>query len=600
MSWESRATHGELFSRRSSGWTTSGRNPSQGQGNPGSRAGFRGTVRTMDSPSDDLPDSASPEDSKTRPRLSPEEVRILAQPSAWQWILRVLGEWLQIAGLMGLAGAWNHPLGYLLAAWAVGARQHALGMLGHDAAHFAISRNKRLNDAIGAWLVFWPMGGGLDAYRRFHFAHHRKTGQAEDPEHPFKKGRPLEWPLPWPRGFLARTVAKDLVGLGSPNLLRLGALAPPTRILDVAGPLGWALFHLGLVAYFELWWMAGIWALAFVTSHWACFRLRVWTEHTGTAGTHPIRASAWQRWLFLPQNTFHHAEHHRYPSVPSWNLPEVRRREGRGEGISVGELFGRYRTWPEMPASIAPFRGSSRGAALLLLALGTCLRAGNFVDLPSSHFAQDAARRGIARGLFRPAGERFRPEDLITRRQLARILARAVCALRGHRLRARFGCPKKPGDPVEAPAKASDEALFDSEEKEPKPTPKFKDAKAVDSVPEDRKAVRACLRQGWIELRGENFEPEELATRRLLFRALGRFSKDLGVPPTQGVSRADLAAEDPDKDELARLETLKIFAEKEPFSPNSYFTKGQLALFLDRWIQGQRTLGILNQAEPSK
>lgn len=52
----------------------------------------------------------------------------------------------------------------------------------HEAAHFNLARDRRVNDAMADWLIAWQVGTTIDAYRRIHSEHHRFLGEAGDTE----------------------------------------------------------------------------------------------------------------------------------------------------------------------------------------------------------------------------------------------------------------------------------------------------------------------------------------------------------------------------------------------------------------------------------
>src|SRR5437763_11273906 len=56
----------------------------------------------------------------------------------------------------GLAWAWNVPV-TLLAIVVIGAQQHRLTTLGHEASHYMLFRNRRLNELASDWLCMFPM-----------------------------------------------------------------------------------------------------------------------------------------------------------------------------------------------------------------------------------------------------------------------------------------------------------------------------------------------------------------------------------------------------------------------------------------------------------
>ncbi len=69
------------------------------------------------------------------------------------------------------------------------------------------------------------------------------------------------------------------------------------------------------------------------------FRQRALTEHIGTDSTHKITANRFQRFFYLPHNTWLHYEHHLNASVPCWNLVKLRELSPEKESITVNELF---------------------------------------------------------------------------------------------------------------------------------------------------------------------------------------------------------------------------------------------------------------------
>ena len=85
-------------------------------------------------------------------------------------------------GAWGLAWAWDVPV-VALAVVLVGALQHRLAGLGHEASHYTLLRNKFLNDFVGDVFCMFPVLSTTHFYRVFHMAHHQFTNDPErDPD----------------------------------------------------------------------------------------------------------------------------------------------------------------------------------------------------------------------------------------------------------------------------------------------------------------------------------------------------------------------------------------------------------------------------------
>lgn len=72
----------------------------------------------------------------------------------------------------GLAWAWNVPV-TLLAIVLVGAGQHQLTGLAHEAAHHTLFKNRLANDFVSDWFCMFPLFGATQHYRLQHLAHHQ-------------------------------------------------------------------------------------------------------------------------------------------------------------------------------------------------------------------------------------------------------------------------------------------------------------------------------------------------------------------------------------------------------------------------------------------
>ncbi len=252
-----------------------------------------------------------------------------------RWLLNAACDWLIIIICMIIihfSYNTNSYLAYLvifLAIIAIGTRQHAIAFLGHDGAHYLVSRNKLINDLLTGILCFWPLGFPLNGYRRFHFKHHQFAGTSEDPELIHKNHRWLgQWNLPLIPLKVSKQICGDAIGGGFPHLVMAAKLTRANNVLDQLYPSLTLISLLFLFWWFNCLWVPAVWFISIITTFWIVFRLRMWTEHTvedkNGDPTHRFNAPIWARLLFLPHNTYHHWEHHYKPQTPFYDLPKLR------------------------------------------------------------------------------------------------------------------------------------------------------------------------------------------------------------------------------------------------------------------------------------
>lgn len=238
--------------------------------------------------------------------------------SAAYWLTGCAVDWLVIAAALWLVCVypWCAPLSVFV----IATRQHALGIQGHEGAHRAICRNRKLNDALACLFCWWPLGIDINAYRRFHFAHHQLLGSKYDPEEIHRQElSPWQWrDVTMPkRVFL---FFADHLGLG------LWEVATAIRVIGKPVGIGWMAPVVAVSSALLFWfcWPLGLlWHLSLVTSFWAVGRLRMYTEHYGSGDdlTHPtVKPALWKRAIYLPHGTWKHREHHSRPGLRQWEL----------------------------------------------------------------------------------------------------------------------------------------------------------------------------------------------------------------------------------------------------------------------------------------
>lgn len=272
--------------------------------------------------------------------IDPAEIRRLSVISPGRAMAAIGQEWLGIAVAIALA-VWADAWPVTVAAVVfVGARQHALLIIAHDASHFRLFPHRKLNDWLGNVLLAWPMFVSVQGFRHFHGDHHRFLGGVGD-------GNRVLWGTHHPDGALVPewTYPKTPVQLGA-KILRRAAL--PTGLFWIGrGLVGGFMFgatpleHVvrvmswGAVFAALTWgsaWPAFLlyWVLPYCTWHVAIQYVRLVCEHSAVGSDDPRYAHTRStlpgpigRLLVLPRNIGYHLAHHWYPSVPFYRLPEL-------------------------------------------------------------------------------------------------------------------------------------------------------------------------------------------------------------------------------------------------------------------------------------
>lgn len=263
---------------------------------------------------------------------------------AWAGVAELAGS---IAVVVAAAVWLWHPLTIVLAMMLIATRQQACFVLAHDAAHYRLFRDRRLNDIVGR-LAGAVVGISMPTYRVVHRLHHNHLYERQDPDIPLHGG--------YPRGreYLLKKLAKDLVGLTAFKTYRyfFGAPAINRERGDEHRPLDDTSPRLRAEARADRWWVVGfhvaapivagvggflaeyllLWLLPLLTFLQPLLRLRAICEHGAVRDFgSPLTAARtnmgpnWLMWLCFPLNVHYHIEHHMYPSIPFYNLPAAHR-----------------------------------------------------------------------------------------------------------------------------------------------------------------------------------------------------------------------------------------------------------------------------------
>jgi fatty acid desaturase len=302
-----------------------------------------------------------------RKALPRELVLELTRRSAWRATAAVLSDVAVIALAAAVALAfWPAPFVVLLCVLVIGTRQHALFVIAHDAAHYLLYENRRLNDFVGR-AAATVQGLSMCTYRVIHRLHHNNLYGELDPDTALHGGYPRG------RAYLVRKLLKDLTGftawktyayfLGGAPALNTNTGVALRPLDDTSAKLKdearrdrntVITFHIILLVFFA--WSGYLvqylvlWILPLVTIVQAILRLRAIAEHGATTDfSSPLTAArtnvcpAWLEWLIFPHHVNYHIEHHLYASVPHYNLPRLHR-EMAARGVLDGAEVVRFRT----------------------------------------------------------------------------------------------------------------------------------------------------------------------------------------------------------------------------------------------------------------
>jgi len=183
-------------------------------------------------------------------------------------------------------------------------------------------------------LLAWPHLVTMRSYRDNHLAHHNYVNTEKDPDWMRKKDN-AEWHFPQSARSLLGIFLRDLIGIGGVNLIRLAA-----SLSSAANAPSKAFVRIRLAFYITM--ISGLiaagcgkvlvlyWVVPFFT--WLVFimRIRSIAEHFALEGksgaygqTRTTHAALLARLFIAPKNVNYHIEHHFFPSVPFYRLPQL-------------------------------------------------------------------------------------------------------------------------------------------------------------------------------------------------------------------------------------------------------------------------------------
>jgi fatty acid desaturase len=270
-------------------------------------------------------------------RLATTVVRELSALDPMRSTVAIAAEWTGIVLAVVLYQRFLHPIFLPFVVMWIGARQHALLILMHEGTHYLLFKNRRLNAVVSELLLAWPLFITTRTYRGGHFAHHRHVNTENDPDLMRKQSSASEWEFPKSWGALVALLAKDVFGLQTRQLFsdfadmwdRKSTREEGVDSYVVARILYYAIV-LSVVTYFQLWPMfLLLWVVPILTWLKMIMRIRSIAEHFAIEKDHAYTQSRTtlpslvERFFVAPRNINFHIEHHLYPSVPFFRLPQL-------------------------------------------------------------------------------------------------------------------------------------------------------------------------------------------------------------------------------------------------------------------------------------
>jgi fatty acid desaturase len=274
-----------------------------------------------------------------------ELTRELSKVSNVAALWAIARQWIGIAAALAFVVSVDRWWAWPIAGIFIATRQHALLALMHDASHYHLLSNRKLNDIISDLFCAFPTNITTAGYRYQHGEHHRHTNTEQDPYWVIMQAQPA-WHFPRTPLRAAAVFLGDGLGLYIADHAK--AIGPWTYLSRLAGKsqpkltagehLRYVLFMGTLITSLTL---AGgwlhyllLWVVPQSTVMMAFFRLRGLAEHplekdntlTELQESRDNPGRLFERILIAPMNINYHLTHHLFPSIPFNNLPKMHAR----------------------------------------------------------------------------------------------------------------------------------------------------------------------------------------------------------------------------------------------------------------------------------
>lgn len=261
------------------------------------------------------------------------DLKRLNQRKNWIPQLHLLKCWCIIFLGAHFSGVNHSPLTWLAIAILNGVIIYHLNILGHEGIHLLIMNSKSGNDFLTRFFILSPQFSPLNLMRANHLNHHRNLGTDKDQDVQYYVGLLKDGKM----SLLFKLVFSLFGVMVLPIALKL---FKKKNIKDQTPNDGllFEIFAIGIsqLAIFIIFWkLSGFW-----WSYFFLYFLPIFTVMTGLntirsciehadPNVPPMRERTFisnriERFFFSPLNMNYHAEHHYYPTVPFYYLPQLR------------------------------------------------------------------------------------------------------------------------------------------------------------------------------------------------------------------------------------------------------------------------------------
>lgn len=234
----------------------------------------------------------------------------------------------------------------------IAGRQGAFLQLVHEASHYLVSKNHKINDFFGSYLCAFPIGVNFAGFRSGHNNHHVNTATDEDSPTDLDKYRVVDTK----KLELYKLFLKDLIGIsaievflsyGKNNQKKIKKNNSLKHLILTIIKLSFIQLIILFLFGFNIENYILFWIIPLVSPHMFLMRIRGLAEHgqsnqLGCKAENNSAGTFYTRSFLTPLNSYknivlsyleriligsfyvhYHHEHHIFPNVPWYNLPEL-------------------------------------------------------------------------------------------------------------------------------------------------------------------------------------------------------------------------------------------------------------------------------------